>query len=211
VPTLRARRLISIAVFVTCCIPLALIGADALRGRLGANPIATILNRLGFWTLVWLVASLVPTPLKLLFGWSEPIRVRRMLGLFAFFYAFLHFSTYVGVDQFFDLPAILIDIVKRKFITIGFLAFVLLVPLALTSNDRALRRLGFVRWKRLHRLAYVAAICGVIHFIWRVKADLLQPLLFAGVLTVLFAVRLVGWRRQILARRVDRSVRAVTS
>jgi methionine sulfoxide reductase heme-binding subunit len=207
----RTRRLVWIAVFAACCIPLALIGADALRGRLGANPIATIMNRLGFWTLVLLVSSLLPTPLKILFDWSEPIRLRRMLGLFAFFYAFLHFSTYVGVDQFFDLPAILADIVKRKFITIGFLAFVLLVPLALTSNDRAVRRFGFVRWKRLHRLVYVAAICGVIHFIWRVKADLLQPLIFAGVLMVLFAVRLVGWRRQTSARRLDPRAATATS
>lgn len=207
----RTRRLVWIAVFAACCIPVVLIGADALRGRLGANPIATIMNRLGFWTLVLLVASLSPTPLKILFGWSEPIRLRRMLGLFAFFYALLHFSTYVGVDQFFDLPAILADIVKRKFITIGFLAFVLLVPLALTSNDRAVRRLGFVRWKRLHRLVYLAAICGVIHFIWRVKADLLQPLIFAAVLLVLFAVRLVGWRRQTSARRLDPRPTTVTS
>jgi len=117
-----------------------------------------------------------------------------MVGLFAFFYAFLHFATYLGVDQFFDWGAIGADIVKRKFITIGFLAVLLLVPLAVTSTDRWVRRLGFARWKRLHRLSYVAALCGVVHFVWRVKADLRQPLIFAAILAVLLLVRFVGGR-----------------
>jgi len=188
------RRRAWVAVFAAGCLPACLIGLDALRGRLGANPIAEILNRMGFWALTFLLLSLAPTALKILLGWTEPVRYRRMLGLFAFFYAFLHFATYFGVDQFFDLPAIGADIVKRKFITIGFLAFLLLVPLAVTSTDRWVRRLGFVLWKRLHRLSYVAALCGVVHFVWRVKADLRQPLIFAAILAVLLLVRFVRAR-----------------
>jgi len=183
-----------VAVFVAGCLPAGLVGFDALRGGLGANPIAEILNRLGFWALTFLLASLAPTALKIALGWTEPARYRRMVGLFAFFYAFLHFATYLGVDQFFDWGAIGADIVKRKFITIGFLAVLLLVPLAVTSTDRWVRRLGFARWKRLHRLSYVAALCGVVHFVWRVKADLRQPLIFAAILAVLLLVRFVGGR-----------------
>jgi len=198
----RSRRLLArAALFAACSLPAALIGLDALRGRLGANPIEAVMNRLGFWTLALLLASLAPTPLKILFGWTQPLRFRRMVGLFAFCYASLHLVTYFGVDQFFDLRAIGADIVKRKFITIGLLTFALLLPLAVTSTDRWVRRLGFVRWKRLHRLSYVAAVCGVIHFVWRVKADLLQPMLFAAVLGVLFVVRLFGLRSRPAARR----------
>ena len=182
-------------------LPALLIGLDAWRGRLGANPIAEILNRLGFWALTFLLLSLAPTGVKILLGWTEPLRYRRTIGLFAFFYAFLHFATYLGVDQFFDLHAIGADIVKRKFITIGFLAFLLLVPLAVTSTDRWVRRLGFVRWKQLHRLSYLAALCGVVHFIWRVKADLRQPLTFAAILALLLLVRVVGARSSPERRR----------
>jgi len=192
------RRLAWAAVFAACALPLALIGTDAVGGRLGADPIAMIMNRLGFWALFFLLLSLAPTPLKILFGWNLPLRFRRMVGLFAFFYASAHLATYVGVDQFFDLPAVAADIVKRKFITVGFLAFLLLVPLAITSTDRWVRRLGFVQWKRLHRLSYLAAVCGVIHFVWRVKVDLRQPMMFGVILAGLFAVR-------IFAPRVSRS------
>jgi len=196
-----ARRLEWVAVFACCSLPLAKIGLDAWRGKLGPNPIEEILNRLGFWTLSFLLLALTPTALRIVSGWTWPLRFRRTIGLFAFFYAFLHLAVYVGVDQFFDLPAILQDVVKRKFITIGMLAFALLVPLAVTSTDRWVRRLGFVRWKRLHRLAYVAAAAGVIHFTWRVKADLREPLLFAATLTALLAIRLFGWLRASAGRR----------
>ena len=189
------------AVSAAGCLPALLIGLDAWRGRLGANPIAEILNRLGFWALTFLLLSLAPTGVRILLGWTEPVRYRRMIGLFAFSYAFLHFATYFGVDQFFDLHAIGADIVKRKFITLGFLAFLLLVPLAVTSTDRWVRRLGFVRWKRLHRLSYLAALCGVVHFIWRVKADLRQPLTFAAILAILLLVRFVGARSSPERRR----------
>jgi methionine sulfoxide reductase heme-binding subunit len=136
--------------------------------------------------------SLAITPLRIVTGWGGAVRYRRRIGLFAFFYACLHFLTYVAVDQFFDAAAIVEDIVKRKFIAVGFAAFVLLIPLALTSSDRAVRRLGYVRWKTLHRLAYAAAALGVIHFVWRVKADLREPLLFAAVAALLFGVRVLA-------------------
>jgi sulfoxide reductase heme-binding subunit YedZ len=184
------------AVFALSLLPLANLGLDAFHSKLTANPIAEVMNRLGFWTLSFLVLSLAATPMKTLFGWTFQMRVRRMLGLFAFFYAALHFSTYLALDQGFDLSDIGEDIVKRKFITVGFVAFTLLIPLAVTSTDRAVKRLGFRRWKRIHRLIYAVAVLGVIHFVWRVKADLLQPALFGGVLAFLFAVRLVARRRK---------------
>ena len=189
----RTRRLLGkVLVFGAGCVPLALVAVDGLQGRLGANPIEAILNRFGFWTLTFLMLALVPTPLQTLLGWAWPAPYRRMVGLFAFFYACLHLATYVGVDQFFDWRAIAADVAKRKFITIGMLAFTLLVPLGLTSTNRAVRRLGYARWKRLHRLVYAAAICGVVHFVWRVKADLRQPLAFAAILALLLALRLLG-------------------
>jgi methionine sulfoxide reductase heme-binding subunit len=188
------RRLVAVLIFAASLVPLLLVVADALRGRLGANPIEAILNRFGYWTLVFVLLALVPTPLQRLSGWTWIAPHRRMIGLFAFFYACLHVGTYVGVDQFFDWRAIVADVVKRKFITIGMLAFALLVPLALTSRDGSVRRLGYARWKRLHRLVYAAAVCGVVHFTWRVKADLREPLLFAAALAVLLAVRLIGRR-----------------
>jgi len=182
--------LAKVGIFVASLLPLANLALDAIHSKLTANPIAEAMNRLGFWTLSFLVLSLAPTPLKTVFGWTFPMRVRRMVGLFAFFYAFLHFATYLALDQGFDFADIGADIVKRKFITVGFAAFVLLLPLAATSTDWAVKRLGFRRWKRLHRLAYAAAVLGVIHFVWRVKADLLQPVLFGAVLAVLLGVRL---------------------
>ena len=176
------------------------------RGELGANPIATALNQLGLVALIFLIASLAATPLKTTLGWTWPIRIRRMLGLYAFFYASLHFLTYLGLDQVLDLRAVFADVTKRNFIAVGFTAFVLLVPLAVTSTDAMVRRLGFVRWKRLHRLVYVAAALGVIHFIWRVKKDLSQPLTYGAVLALLLAIRVVAFglkrRKQLGLQRV---------
>jgi sulfoxide reductase heme-binding subunit YedZ len=183
-------------VFALACAPLVKLGVDAAREHLTANPIAEVMNRLGFWTLTLLVVSLSPTPLKTLFGWTWPLRVRRMLGLFTFFYACVHLATYLALDQVFDIGDIGRDIVKRKFITVGFAAFLLLVPLALTSTNAAVKRLGFPRWKRLHRLAYVAVVLALVHFVWRVKADYLEPGLFAGVVAVLFLLRVVEARRR---------------
>lgn len=187
----RAKRLFPRAVFAACLSPLAKLGIDGARDQLSANPIAEVMNRLGFWTLTLLVLSLAATPMKTLFGWTAPLRVRKMVGLFAFFYGALHFVTYVALDQSFDLRDILADIVERKFITVGFAAFMTLVPLAATSTNRAVKRLGFRRWKRLHRLVYVAAVLGVVHFVWRVKADYLEPALFAVALAALLLARLL--------------------
>jgi methionine sulfoxide reductase heme-binding subunit len=181
-------------VFVTCLLPVAKIAADAASGNLSANPIAEVMNRLGFWTLSLLLVSLAATPLKIVFGWTAQMRVCRMVGLFAFFYGSLHFVTYVALDQAFAFSDIGADIAKRKFITVGFAAFMTLVPLAVTSTDSAVKGLGFRRWKRIHRLAYVAAVLGVVHFVWRVKADYLEPALFALTLTVLLLARLLPTR-----------------
>jgi sulfoxide reductase heme-binding subunit YedZ len=190
------RRLLKVGLAVLAYLPIAWLVVRFLTDRLGANPIAEVLNRMGFWTLTLLLSTLACTPLKILTGWSWPLAVRRMLGLIAFSYASLHLLVYVVLDQNLDWSEILKDIAKRKFITIGFLAFLLLVPLAVTSTNKMVKRLGFPRWKRLHRLIYVAGVAGVVHFVWRVKADLLQPLIFAGVLGLLFAIRLLDWRRR---------------
>jgi sulfoxide reductase heme-binding subunit YedZ len=177
------------AVFTGSLVPLAVIVGEGLLGRLGANPIAEALNRLGLMALVFLVAALGCTPLKATLGWTWPIRLRRMLGLFGFFYASLHLITYAGIDQAFDARAILADITKRKFIFVGFAAFVTLIPLAATSTAASVRRLGFVQWKRLHRLAYIAAALGVIHFTLRVKKDLREPIVYGLVLAALLLAR----------------------
>jgi len=189
------ERLLKLAIGVAVMVPAARIAWRFYAGALGPNPIAETLNRLGFWTLVLLLVGLACTPIKMLTGWSFPLRLRRMLGLEAFAYACLHFLTYFAVDQFFDFGEIWKDIAKRKFITIGFAAFVMLIPLAVTSTNAMVKRLGFPRWKRLHRLVYLAATCGVIHFAWRVKSDLRQPILFGFVLAVLLAIRVVDHLR----------------
>jgi len=177
-------------------IPLAVVAVQAVTGRLGANPIEALLNRLGWWTLVVLLSSLAVTPLRTLTGISMIAPWRRIFGLAAFWYALAHVSVYLGVDKFFDVAEIWEDIVKRPFITVGAFAFVLLSVLAVTSPARAVKRLGGARWRMLHRLAYVAALAGVIHFLWRVKADLREPLIFGAVLAALLAARLFVWLRK---------------
>jgi sulfoxide reductase heme-binding subunit YedZ len=182
-------------VVVGALVPLAAIVVRGVRGELGANPIAQALNQLGLVALVLLVAALGCTPLKTLVGWSWPLRIRRLLGLLAFFYAALHLATYTGLDQVFAWAAIWKDVTKRKFIFVGFAAFVLLIPLAFTSTNGAVKRLGFARWKRLHRLAYVAPALGVLHFFWRVKKDASEPLAYGAVVACLLAIRLVALLR----------------
>ncbi|EPX65220.1 Membrane protein [Cystobacter fuscus DSM 2262] len=180
--------------------PLALLLLELARGTLGANPIERVLNQTGMLALLVLVASLACTPLKLVTGWTWPPRVRKLLGLLGFGYALLHFLVYVGVDQGLRMGALLEDITKRPFITVGLLALVLLVPLAVTSTQGMVRRLGFPRWQRLHRLAYVAVSLGVVHFVWRVKQDVTEPLVYGGVLALLFAIRLAEAVRKRRAR-----------
>jgi len=186
----RRRWLVPAAVALGL-LPLSKLAFDLLAGRLGANPIAESLNRLGFWTLTGLAITLAATPAHDWLGLAWPVRIRRALGLLTFGYAALHLATYAGVDQFFDWRAIGADVAKRRFIAVGFATFLLLVPLAVTSTDAWVRRLGFPRWKALHRLAYLAALGGVVHFLWRVKIDLVKPLLFAAILGALLLLRVV--------------------
>ncbi len=183
-------RVVKPLLFILALVPLALLVWDAFHDGLGANPVETIQRATGDWSLRFLLLTLAVTPLRRWTGWRAAIRVRRMLGLYAFFYACLHFATYVGLDQFFSLRDILDDIVKRPYITVGFTAFVLLIPLALTSTHAMVRRLGGKRWQRLHRLVYFAAGGGVLHFLWLVKADLREPLIYLAVLAILMALRL---------------------
>ena len=183
------------ALFALCLLPFFRLIFFAFTDQLGANPVEFVLRSLGTWTLTMLLVTLSITPLRRLTGWNGLIRVRRMLGLFAFFYACLHFLTYAGVDQSFDLPAIVADVVKRPYITVGFTCFLLLIPLALTSTNAMQRRLGGKRWLLLHRLVYLIAAGGVVHYLWLVKKDLTQPLLYGLVLAVLLGIRL-WWRWQ---------------
>jgi sulfoxide reductase heme-binding subunit YedZ len=176
-------------VFGACLLPLVRLIVFAGSGGLGANPIEFITHSTGTWALVGLMVTLSVTPLRRLTGRPELVRYRRMLGLFAFFYACLHFVTYIWLDQFFDPAAITKDIIKRPFITLGFAAFVLLIPLAATSTRAMMHRLGR-RWQQLHRLVYAVATLGVIHYLWLVKKDLTEPLIYGAVLTLLLTMRL---------------------
>jgi sulfoxide reductase heme-binding subunit YedZ len=176
-------------IFGICLLPLIRLIVLGGSGGLGANPIEFVTHSTGTWTLVGLMLTLSVTPLRRLTGRTDLIRYRRMLGLFTFFYACLHFITYIWLDQFFDLAAIAKDIVKRPFITIGFAAFVLLIPLAATSTHAMMRRLGR-RWQQLHRLVYFVAMLGVIHYVWLVKKDLTQPLIYGAILALLLTMRL---------------------
>jgi len=200
---MRVLRLLKPAVFVLCLVPLGLMVFDGVTGGLGVNPVEAITHRTGDWTLRLLLVTLAMTPLRRLSGWGWPLRVRRMLGLFSFFYACLHLLTYVWLDQFFDLWAIVEDVIERPFITVGMLAFVGLIPLAVTSTNGMMRRLGR-RWKVLHRLVYAVAILGVVHFWWLVKADVREPLLYALILAGLLGYRVVGYVRRLRRARSSR-------
>lgn len=197
-PGERALRHIKLALFLLCLAPLARLVVLGFNRGLGANPIEFVTHSTGTWTLVFLCMTLAVTPLRRLSGWAWLVRLRRMLGLYAFFYATLHFITYIWLDQFFDVAEIVKDVVKRPFITVGFAAFVLLIPLAVTSTNAMVRRLGGRRWQRLHRLVYGIGVAGVVHYWWLVKADITEPAIYASVLTVLLGMRLLnaarGWR-----------------
>jgi methionine sulfoxide reductase heme-binding subunit len=199
----RALARIKIFAFALALLPLFRLIIGAPLEWLGVNPIELITRSTGTWTLVFLLITLGVMPLRRLTGWAWLLRLRRMLGLFAFFYGVLHFTTYIWLDQFFDAEAIVKDIIKRPFITIGFTAFVLMIPLAATSTNAMVRRLGGHRWRQLHRLAYALAVCAVVHYWWLVKRDLTQPLLYALVLAILLGAR-VYWmlaeRRRVSAR-----------
>ena len=195
-PATGGRRLpwAKAAVFVAAWYPLARLVVFVLTDRLGANPIEFITRSTGLWTLVFLCVTLAVTPLRRLTGLSVLIRFRRMLGLYAFFYAALHFTTYVWFDKWFDVAAMLKDIGKRPFITVGFAAFVLLIPLAVTSTRAMARRLGR-RWQTLHRAIYAIGVLAILHFWWMKagKHDLALPKLYGAIMIVLLGWRLVAW------------------
>ncbi len=180
------------AVFIISLFPLLWLVLLALTEGLGANPIEKTLRYLGRWTLNFLMITLAVSPLHKLTGFTWPVHLRRMLGLFVFFYASLHFTTYVAVDQFFLWDAIIKDVVRHKRIIVGFASYVLLIPLAVTSTNRMVQRLGGKRWQSLHRLVYLAAAGGVIHFLWLVKKDMRAPLIYSGIFILLIGFRAVS-------------------
>jgi sulfoxide reductase heme-binding subunit YedZ len=192
-PSQTLVRVLKVLVFLTCLLPVAVLVHKGFQGQLGANPVDVITRATGRWTLTFLLITLGVSPVRKLLNALWLIRFRRMLGLFAFFYGTLHLMTYVWLDKFFDVQAMLHDIAKRKFITAGMTAWSLMLPLALTSTAWAIRRLGGKRWQRLHRLIYFSAAAGVVHFIWLVKADLRKPLTYGAILAFLLAFRLLTW------------------
>jgi len=199
--TQKSIRKLKVLLFLLCLVPLAKLAMETfgVAGMsLGANPVEELIHRFGIWGLNFLLITLAVTPLRRLTGKGWLLRFRRMLGLFAFFYVLMHFLTYAGLDQHFDLPLIFEDIAERPFITIGFTAFLLLIPLAATSTNAMMKRLGR-RWQKLHRLVYLIAILGVVHFYWQVKLDTLEPLIYSAILAVLLGYRLKGRKNDRIA------------
>ncbi len=191
----QAEPVFKSLLFFACLLPVIVLAWQWWWDLLGANPVESVTHETGIWTLRLLLLTLAVTPLRKITGWSGVIRIRRMLGLFVFFYASLHLITYLWLDQFFLWEEIWFDIGERPFITIGFTAFLLLVPLALTSPTIVMRWLGGKRWQRLHRLVYVAAIGGVVHYWWLVKADVRSPQIYSLLLVLLLAARVLYSRR----------------
>ena len=202
----RAFAAVRTTLFVLALLPFAELLRLGFSGGLGANPVEFVLRWLGTWTLVALMTTLAITPLRWVTGWAWLVRLRRMLGLYAFFYGTLHVTSYVWIDHFFNWPEILTDIAKRPYLTFGFLAYVLMIPLALTSTNAMVRRLGGRNWQRLHRLVYAVGVLGVMHFWYHklAKNDLAEPTIYALVLGALLGARLLRWadgRRVPLARQ----------
>ena len=191
-PASRQVGWIKASLFVLCLVPLGRLVYGGFANSLGANPLETITRSTGWWTLFLLMATLAVTPLRKVSGGHWLLKLRRMLGLYAFFYACAHFITFIWFDHWFDVVAILKDVVKRPFVTVGFAAFLLFLPLAVTSTNAMVRRLGR-HWQRLHRLVYAIAVLGVVHFWWLVKRDLTEPAIFAVIATGLLGLRLY-WR-----------------
>jgi DMSO/TMAO reductase YedYZ heme-binding membrane subunit len=191
---MRDARFAKFVLFVNSAVPLALLGWDALHGNLGANPIEFAIRTTGMLTLIFLLLTLTVTPIRKLTGWNWLSHFRRMLGLYAFFYGSMHFLTYFGFYQSFNVKHVVTDTVARPFILFGMTALLLMVPLAITSTNGMIKRMGAKRWKRLHWLIYPTAIAGVLHYYLLVKADVLKPELFAVVLGLLFWQRVAGKR-----------------
>ena len=212
-------RALKVGTFLACLVPLGLLlwkffglhptDVSSWGAGLGANPLEVITHSTGDWTIRFLLITLAITPLRKLTNQTWLIRFRRMFGLFAFFYGTLHFVTYIWFDKSFVVQDMLADIAKRRVITVGFLGFVLMIPLALTSTVWSIRKLGGKRWQALHRLIYASAIAGVIHYMWLVKADLTKPLQYGAILGVLLLYRIVVWikpksgRGKVVVRNVE--------
>ena len=197
----RVRITLKLLVWGVALSPLALLIYRFFSGTMGANPISYATNLLGDTTIRLLLSCLTMTPLRVLFGLQWPVSIRRLLGLFAFFYACLHFSVWIVLDHFFDWEQLGADIVKRPYITVGMTALTLLIPLAATSTARMVRRLGARNWRRLHKLVYVIGILGVLHYLWLAKKGVNDPYWYAAWLLLLLGVRLFDWARRLVRRR----------
>lgn len=197
----KSRIVLKVCVWILCLLPLAVLAYRAATGDLTANPISFVTNWLGQWTFRLLLASLALTPLRVLFGISWQINLRRLVGLFAFFYACLHFSVWILVDHFFNWDQMVADIVKRRYITVGMLALTLLVPLAVTSTSSMVKRLGGTHWRRLHRLVYVIGMLAALHFLWLAKKGRTDQYLYAAILAMLLGIRAWDALRRALRRR----------
>jgi len=184
------QKAAKVLVFLACLTPFVWLALRTLTGRLGINPVEDLELTTGIWALRFLIVTLAVTPVRRLTGWNRVIQYRRMFGLFTFFYACVHFCIYIGVDQFFAFGFILKDVVKRPFITMGFTAFILMIPLALTSTKGWIRRLGR-RWQLLHRLIYISAVCASVHYLWKVKVMIGSPVYYAIVIGLLLGFRIV--------------------
>jgi len=191
--SILTSKWIKVAVFLACLIPAGILISDVFTGGLGSNPTQFLEHATGDWVLRFLAITLSISPLRKVLRQPQLIRFRRMLGLFAFFYAFCHFCIYLGFDRVLDFGSVWADVVKRKYVTVGFTGFVLMIPLAITSTAGWIRRLGGKRWQLLHRLIYVSAVAGVIHFYWLVKSDVHVPVEYAAVMALLLGWRLYGW------------------
>lgn len=203
-------RVIKFALFVLCLLPAALLIHGWSQHQLGANPVESILQSSGSWTLRMLLITLAVTPLRRLSGLHWLLRLRRMLGLFAFAWGCAHLGIYSWLEQGFVLSAVVRDVIERPFIAVGLVAFLLMLPLALTSSHASIRRLGGRLWQSVHRLVYVVALLGVIHFWWQAKADVLEPLIYAFILGVLLGLRYY-WRRSDRRKRIAAAQKSLRS
>ena len=202
--TRKARVILKTGVWVVCLLPLLFLLYWTYIGNLTANPISFITNHLGQWTFRLLLASLAMTPLRILFGFSWPVTLRRLLGLFAFSYACLHFSVWIVIDHFFNWEQMIADVLKRRYITVGMLALTLLVPLAVTSTSRMVKRLGGANWRRLHRLVYVIGTLAALHFLWLAKKGRTDQYVYAAILMLLLGVRVWDAIRRAMRKRRQR-------
>jgi sulfoxide reductase heme-binding subunit YedZ len=207
--TQLVRRVIKPVVFLACLLPFGWLVLGAFTDGLGVNPVEMITNTTGIWTLRFIALSLAVTPLRWLTKWNPLVLLRRMLGLFAFFYGTLHFMTYFILDRSLEFSGLWEDVLKRPYITVGFTAFLLLIPLALTSTQGWIRRLGGRRWNLLHRLVYISAMLGVLHYWWKVKVDVSSPALYALIVAVLLGGRLLRSLQQRNGASVSRKTTIV--